>query len=147
MMVIALASPIPLNFLSLVKDNLLNSFKLELTACKILLHKSTADSSRVPEPMRIANSSASDKAACPLSIIFSRGLSSSAHCLIENYFSAKSFIAFLLMNLRNIRKNSKQFILPFENLNAKQNKPVQGFYARPAPTYLPSSPNDTARVV
>jgi hypothetical protein len=51
-----------------------------------LFINSTADSFGVPEPMSIANNSALVSAPAPFAIIFSRGLSSSAHWLILNRF-------------------------------------------------------------
>ncbi|MNG16483.1 hypothetical protein D3C84_1004030 [compost metagenome] len=74
--VIALASPIPLKFINCEMDIFPKTFKLSALA-KILLLKSTADSFRLPEPIKIAINSASLKAFLPLSINFSRGRSSS----------------------------------------------------------------------
>ena len=63
------------------------------TDFKILLAKSTADSCRFPELIKMAISSALLKEDFPLSSNFSRGLSSSFQFLIEKGFSEYFFIA------------------------------------------------------
>src|SRR5690606_12445675 len=83
MMLMALASPIPLNLHKSFTVSLESVFQLLPTELRILLASSTADSFREPLPMMMARSSESDKARCPFISSFSRGRSSSAQFLID----------------------------------------------------------------
>ena len=58
-------------------------------AAKIRLLSATADSFLLPEPIKMATNSASLKALLPLSIIFSRGLSSSDQWVIGKLVASK----------------------------------------------------------
>ena len=63
--------------------------KLLLTLAKIRLLSATADSFLLPEPIKMATNSASLKALLPLSIIFSRGLSSPDQWVIGKLVASK----------------------------------------------------------
>jgi hypothetical protein len=98
-MVIALASPIPLNCINCDKLSLPNAFKFWLTLANIRLLKSTAVSFLLPDPIKIAINSASLKAFLPLSINFSRGLSSSDQLLMgKGAFSIGVIFMYLLFD-------------------------------------------------
>src|SRR5574344_106916 len=84
-MFIDFASPIPLYAISWSTEDLPIESKLFLKSESILLESSTADSEVFPEPIRIAINSALLKAASPCLSIFSRGRSSSAHCLMDSF--------------------------------------------------------------
>src|SRR6516225_7452291 len=86
LMVIALASPIPLIFISSLTDNLPNSGRLCLLACNISCARSSAVLFFVPWLIKMASNSESLRDMGFLLSSFSLGLSSFAHPLIE-YFS------------------------------------------------------------
>ena len=74
-----------------------NAFKRLSQSAMTRFIKPTADSSTVPEPIRMANSSALLSAEGPFCINFSRGRSSSAHCLMFSFaVSIALFIEILL---------------------------------------------------
>ncbi len=84
-MLIALASPIPLNCFKSEIESFPNLFKSFLMELKIRFESSTAVSFLLPELINMAINSASDSAPLPFESNFSRGLSSSAHALIFNF--------------------------------------------------------------
>ena len=76
----ALAGPMPLNREKSRTSHLPRRLRSLPQAASMRCISVTAVSSVLPEPMRIASSSASLKASAPFCIIFSRGRSSAAHC-------------------------------------------------------------------
>ena len=75
-MVMALAGPTPLNLHKSLMLILPSAFKLSSQLCMTRCIRATAFSSLVPEPMRMARSSAVDNAPGPFASNFSRGRSS-----------------------------------------------------------------------
>ena len=78
-MVMALASPMPLNFLRSLIVSLASRLRLLSTELSICLPRSTAEQDADPLPRRMPINSALERADRPFNSSFSRGLSSSAH--------------------------------------------------------------------
>ena len=85
MTVILLAGPKPLNREKSRTSHLASRLRSLPQVASTRCISVTAVSSVLPEPMRMASSSASLKASVPFCIIFSRGRSSSAHWLIFSF--------------------------------------------------------------
>src|SRR5690606_24145763 len=91
-MVKALASPIPLKEVSCFRFIFPNWFKLFWEEERILLHRSTALSLVLPDPIRIARSSASVKDNLPFAISFSLGRSP-----VAQFFIVKGDLSFAII--------------------------------------------------
>lgn len=85
-MVMARACPIPFTLHKSFIDWRPSSDRLLLQEWSIRLATSTADSFLVPDPISMANISASPRAPIPLVSIFSRGLSSTDHSFMLSFF-------------------------------------------------------------
>ena len=90
-MEMAFASPIPRNDINLSTGIFESSLIFPPTDCKIRFASPTALSSRFPDPINIAMSSALLKADFPLASSFSLGRSSNAQDFIVNFFIAQFF--------------------------------------------------------
>ena len=99
---IALASPIPLNFVRSETTNFPNLFKLLSIEAKILFDSATALSFLLPEPIKIAINSVSDNAVFPFKSNFSLGLSSSAQDFIGIILFSYSINNFFIKDKSNI---------------------------------------------
>ena len=113
-MLTALASPMPLYSHSWCMDRFPRVLRLLLQSLSSRFISSTAVSRVLPEPMRMASSSALERASAPSDMSFSRGRSSSAHWLMFSF----SMVGVCLSLVEVLFESRKLVLLPDDALPA-----------------------------